>query len=277
MKKIKSTLLIILLCTGVCSCKQRSNTPSLTATKLSVPTVPAMLTSPEQKAEFVVTHYWDNFNFSDTTLIAKTNYTEQAFADFINLLGNVPVSLVEPGVKSLMNKAAADQAMYAHFMTLSEKYLYEPNSPFHNEDTYILFLQQVLGNSALDDVHKIRPRFQLELALKNRVGEKATDFEYTKENGSKARLYSATGNPLLLFFFRPDCESCKATKEYIKNRHIDKSVKIVFVNPDTDTHLDRIYDLRASPTLYLLDKDKNVLLKDAQIEQIEQYLSDKKS
>ena len=34
-----------------------------------------------------------------------------------------------------------------------------------------------------------------------------------------------------------------------------------------------LYDLKAMPTLYLLDKDKKVLLKDAPVEQVEQYLA----
>ena len=33
-----------------------------------------------------------------------------------------------------------------------------------------------------------------------------------------------------------------------------------------------LYDLKAIPTLYLLDKDKKVLLKDASVGQIEVYL-----
>ena len=35
---------------------------------------------------------------------------------------------------------------------------------------------------------------------------------------------------------------------------------------------DEIYDLKAIPTLYLLDKDKKVVLKDVTFEQVENYL-----
>ena len=35
---------------------------------------------------------------------------------------------------------------------------------------------------------------------------------------------------------------------------------------------EEIYDLKTSSTLYLLDKEKKVLLKDTKIEQIEQFL-----
>jgi len=35
---------------------------------------------------------------------------------------------------------------------------------------------------------------------------------------------------------------------------------------------DEIYDLKAIPTLYLLDKDKKVVLKDVTFNQVENYL-----
>ena len=38
----------------------------------------------------------------------------------------------------------------------------------------------------------------------------------------------------------------------------------------------QLYDLKAMPTLYLLDKDKRVILKDAPVEQIEQWLTEKR-
>ena len=34
----------------------------------------------------------------------------------------------------------------------------------------------------------------------------------------------------------------------------------------------RLYDIKAIPTLYLFDKDKNVILKDTSIEAIERFL-----
>lgn len=238
----------------------------------SMPVIPSTLTSPDEKAEFVVTRYWDRFDFSDTTLILRADYTEQAFADFVNVLPHVSAPLALRGIDTLMTRAA-DSAMYAHFMELSEKYLYDPNSPFRSEELYIGFLRHIIANENLEEILKVRPQYQLEMALKNRVGEKASDFEYTTLKGGKTRLYAANGERILLFFFRSDCSTCKETKEYVRAHDIDKLVEIVWVDPDKDTHIDTLYDLRASPTLYLLDKDKTVLLKDAPIELIEQYLT----
>lgn len=50
---------------------------------------------------------------------------------------------------------------------------------------------------------------------------------------------------------------------------------LLFFAPYADFSLknDEIYDLKAIPTLYLLNKEKKVLLKDATFQQIENYLS----
>lgn len=273
MKQLFIILFVMLLSLAGCGGQNnRSAVESNPSPKaFTVPEVPTLLSTAEQRAEFVVTHYWDNFDFADTTLISRADYTEQAFADFVNILPSLTQPLIEKGVETMMNRATADSAMYSHFMELSEKYLYDPNSPLRNEEIYIVVLQNIVGNSKLDAIYKVRPQYQLDMALNNRVGHKATDFTYTTPKGGKARLYDTKADKILLFFFRPDCENCKETKEYIDKRGIDKLVTMVWVNPDKDTHIDSIYDLRASPTLYLLDKDKTVLLKDVPIEQIETY------
>lgn len=241
--------------------------------KFVVPPIPIMIEDGQQRADFLMVHYWDNYDFKDTSLLSDEKYTEQAFVDFINVLSQLDEPLAEKGVANLMEKAAVEPLSYRKFVELSERYLYDPNSPMRNENVYIVVLKNIMASNHLSQAEKARPEYQLELALKNRVGDKATDFSYTTEQGGKKKLSQAKGDPLLLFFFRPDCPSCKDTKDYIKGRGIDRKIEIVYVNPDMDTHLEQIYDLRASPVLYLLSGDKKVLLKDATIEQVEYYIN----
>lgn len=78
-----------------------------------------------------------------------------------------------------------------------------------DESLYIYVLEAVLEAPFLDEVSKIRPAHLLELALKNRVGEPATDFTYTLVDGKKGTLYHTKADCLLLFFYNPDCHACK--------------------------------------------------------------------
>lgn len=264
--------------------------------------VPSVITEPEERAAYLVKHYWDKFDFTDTTLIHFPEITEQATSNYIDMMKYVPAKAASSSIKEMMNKASADSTMFVYFSNLYEKYLYDPNSPMRDESLYIYVLEAVLEAPFLDEVSKIRPAHLLELALKNRVGEPATDFTYTLANGKKETLYRTKADYLLLFFYNPDCHACKEitdqlaasplVTEWIKN---DK-LKILAVYPDEDLeawkkHIfymptgwinsydstvslknDEIYDLKAIPTLYLLDKDKKVILKDVTFNQVENYL-----
>lgn len=108
--------------------------------------------------------------------------------------------------------------------------------------------------------------------LRNYVGNKVTDFTYTTESGGRSTLYRTKGDLLFLFFYHVDCDMCKATKMNITDHGIDCKIKILYADQDKNTHLDALYSLRTTPTLYLLYKDKTVLLKETPIEIINGYL-----
>ena len=59
----------------------------------TLPEVPIMLQSPEDRLNFMVQHYWDHFNFKDTAYIHVPDITEQALVDYMDLLNRVPSSL----------------------------------------------------------------------------------------------------------------------------------------------------------------------------------------
>jgi hypothetical protein len=44
--------------------------------------VPSVITEPEERAAYLVKHYWDKFDFTDTTLIHFPEITEQAISAF---------------------------------------------------------------------------------------------------------------------------------------------------------------------------------------------------
>lgn len=269
----------------------------------TLPEIPQILTGPEERAEYLAVHYWDNFDFTDTTLISKPEITEQALADFLNILSYVPSENAQKAIKGLIEYASSDSLMLIHFMELAEKYLYDPNSPMRNEEFYIPVLNYIVSSPKLDETQKVRPRFQLDRVMKNRPGETAADFSYTLSDGTVAKMSSIKADYTILYFNNPDCEDCKRVKDYIKHSEVFNqmvktnpipSLRILAVYPDTDIPLwkrgdypgmminsfdagqvitkKELYDLKAMPTLYLLDAVKRVILKDASVEQIEAWL-----
>ncbi|MEG1635317.1 MAG: DUF5106 domain-containing protein [Rikenellaceae bacterium] len=273
----------------------------------TLPDVPASLNTAQQRAEYVITKYWDCFNFKDTTLISNEEYTEQAFVDFVNILLNIPKDLADRGIDTMMNLSSINQEMYIHFMSMSEKYMYDIASPLRNEELYITVLNHIIANNKLDELLKLRSRYQLEMALKNRIGSTATDFTFTTARLTKQKLSDIKGEYTLLMFYNPDCDECKKTKQYIMTSEVfnnlqkseNRRLSVLAFYADDDIaswrkHLiemprnwtvgydatctfrsNGVYELMSLPCLYLLDKDKKVILKNTTVENIETFLSKK--
>ncbi|MDR1223325.1 MAG: DUF5106 domain-containing protein [Tannerella sp.] len=263
---------------------------------------PAMMTVPQDRAGYLVTHFWDKFNFRDTMYCHVPNITEQAFVDFIGLFPHASASKIPEGVKKLLDAAEVENVMYTYFCSKAEHYLYDPNSPMRNDEYFIPFLEHIVNSSKVMEVYKIRPRHQLTLAYRNRIGSKAENFTYRLASGKTGNLYGIPAKYLLLIFYNPDCTECRHTVEMLKNSTAlaagisSGNVKVLAVYPDENPEMwqkhlkdipsawvngygrsqavknSELYDLKAIPTLYLLDKDKKVLLKDASAGAIHEYL-----
>ena len=291
------------ICICVSSCTRHRTTPQDAAPAsraFRLPKIPATCTTPGQRAEYLVAHYWDHFDFRDTSLVSHPEITEQAFANFISILpyANDPGQ----GLCAVLDRASTDSAMFACFRDLAEKYLYDPNSPMRSEELYIPALEYIVLSPKVDSIEKLRPQYQLDMARKNRPGMIATDFTYTTESASgtpsRHRLHNLGSKYTLLFFNSPDCPDCERAMQHIEAsplfaRWQAEGLTILAVYRDDDLDLwrkavypqewingydagqvitgKRLYDLKAIPTLYLLDRDKRVILKDAPIEQIERW------
>ena len=272
---------------------------------IPIPDLPYYVSNEQQAIEFMCDHFWDKFDFADTTYIDTLQSIETAFAQYAKNIGYVPMDMARRSVTAMMTKAQKSKAMFDHFAGLCEKYLYDPNSPVKNEEAYIGALEVMTTTSLYDEWERVRPQSQLDLALKNRIGTKANDFRYTTKEGTVGTLYGIRAKYTLLFINNPGCPACKDTREQISaspmlTQLIDEGViRVLAVYPDEDlkewydyqpnmpsnwiNSYDKelamrdkeLYDLRAIPTLYLLDQNKSVLLKDCMsiplIEQVIYY------
>lgn len=235
---------------------------------------------------------------------------EEAFGEYAFIatqLQPVNYPIVATAVKELVQRAdrialQGDSSLLFKLLAFSEKYFYDPNSPVLNEEVYIPILQAVLASRSLNDLDKMQYEYQLRIASLNRVGSAASDFEYTTVSG-KGSLYRIKGEYTLIFFNNPDCHTCHQILEELKqNPDISRLIRgnrLKLLAMYTDQELDKwvknksmyppewiyahdakfilrensLYGLRAIPSLYLLDKDKKVILKDAPAAGVMQYLS----
>ncbi len=298
-------LCFLLLCScknGNASSQNTNETVQDTIKSITLPAIPTMMTAPEQRADFLVKHYWDNVNFADTNYIHHPEVTEQAWADYCDILNHVPLETAQEAMRKTIERTNVDKKVFTYITDLADKYLYDPNSPMRNEEFYIPVLDAMLDSPLLEEIEKVRPKARRELAQKNRIGTKALNFNYTLASSAQGSLYQQQAEYILLFINNPGCHACTETIDALKNAPIinqlleQKRLTVLSIYPDEELdewrkHLNefpkewingydkkfaikeqQLYDLKAIPTLYLLNKEKTVLLKDATAQAVEEYL-----
>lgn len=265
----------------------------------TLPEIPATITNPGERAEYLISHYWDNFSFADTTWLATPDQIEQAFSDYLSLLPHTTPKVVTASIGGILDKSLAQQSVFNWFIEMFDKYLYDVNSPFRDEERYAVVVEHIVNSPDVDEIYKLRPKAQLEQIKKNRPSNIASDFTYTLANGKKGTLHGIKADYTLLFFYDPECPDCRHTREFLQqseqvtNLVNSGKLKILALYPDEDIETwkayrsaipsawlnacdgtaakkikSKLYAIRAIPSLYLLDRNKRVLLRDAVIEQV---------
>lgn len=136
----------------------------------------------------------------------------------------------------------------------------------------------------------------------NSVGSLAADFVFSDKNGKSYSLYGIKADYTLLFFSNPGCHACKdiidvlsstpkisdmieAGRLAVLNIYIDSDLTEWYgymsiypdswyngYDPNGIIRSDLLYNVRAIPSLYLLDAGKKVIMKDAVQENVFAFL-----
>ena len=288
---------------GTAEAKERTGTESSVVQEqgFPFPEIPATLTEPEARKAYLLAHYWEQFDFADTTLVNNRDVTEQGFVNFIALLadGTTPEDLMRGSLENWCTGFVGQAHARKVLTKTADDYLFNPNSPFYNEALYGMYLETLLKALPAGDVLRSSYDFKLKLLKRNNAGDRATEFAYNLPDGTRRTLAATPvkNDRLLLVFYDPECESChEVLGRMAADRGLAEAVKAGKLSvlaiytegndaawrkalPDMPdgwmvgidheaVKTGALYDLKAMPSLYLLDGKKTVLLKDAAFEKI---------
>lgn len=304
MKRLSILLLCVLVVMTSCGRRRKAPASDAAAPQSAVflPAIPPSRLSAAEQQEWLRWHYWDRFDFSDTLFLTRVDSLQlfEAYARYVVLLGGRPTDGAP--MDSLMRRASTSRRMLDYFSKMAEVVLHDPNSPLRNDEFYIPVLEAQLRAPWYDEYERIAPQYDLQIARQNRLGQPANDFRYTLASGRSGTLYGLDAEYVLLFINNPGCAMCREIREAISSSPMltemieHGRLQVLAIYPDEDLSEWRayrdempaswinaydkgcvirnelLYDLHAIPALYLLDRNKRVLVKDsvdvAQIEEV---------
>ena len=302
------------------ACNGNSNKDQEKAGQTALPfpdvKVPSMFSDVNEVYEYMSENYWNGITDPSRDYVSDSLYVsgvelsvvEQKFADWIGFLNNVSTQVAVKSVARLYDKSLVCEQknpssnVFETFVTLTEKYFYDPNSPLRNEEYYLPFVSRYAAYEGLSDIERQKYSREARLCALNRIGTKAADFRFCDRHGKIRRLYDIDADLTLLFFSNPGCNACMEIINVLKgdalsylvdsgqlqvlNIYIDEDIQAwrsympVYpenwyngFDPDFVLRNNDIYNIRAIPSLYLLDKEKNVLMKDVPENVLFNYLS----
>lgn len=264
--------------------------------ELAVPDIPDSITDPQRRADFALQHFWDEADFTDSRWAVDSATVEQNFSNFAYLIPYGTEEAAKSAVATLLKKAAANKSAFNLMLYTADKYLFDPNSPMLNEKTYSYFLTSLITMPQVSSTKKELYKYQLEAIRLNAPGTTANDFDFEDRKEKKMSLLAMPHTKYtVLGFYDPDCDHCKEIIAAMRDSDIlNKAIKnhevqiAMIYSGDNRALWDETkdsmpldwtigYDLtgvedsdlyinRASPTLYLLDKDFKVLAKDIPVQ-----------
>ena len=258
----------------------------------AAPTVPSIIKDGTEATEYVMDHFWDAF--LGRNLPCDTN-----------IVNGVLAGDVESFFGAIERFQAADTSsnVFGFFEKTISRYLYDPNSPVRNEDLYLPFVKGLSESPFVPEGMRQAYAHDASMCSLNQAGTVATDFIFTDLGGRRHSLHSVQADHTLLFFSNPGCPACKEIIDGLTGdpRITGKisSGKLAVVNVYIDSDVDEwreyavnypsswlsgydqsytirtdvTYNVRAIPSLYLLDAEKRVIMKDAPQDKVLSFIS----
>lgn len=248
------------------------------------PDIPDSITLRQERIRYMAMHYWDNADLADSTMF----FAPKTVLDYIYILTLLSPADCEKSFEKTLALVSPNTRNTKLLMYGLSRYMHRVQSSFYNDELYLQILDIAL-RSPLDVSLLAELQYERDMASKNRIGQAAEDFSFLCKDGKEKRLYDIDAPLLLLMFNNPDCSRCRNAERYIsKNDTVQRMIAenrlvILAVSPESDFEVwqqysfpnnwmcgydnrmlvveNRLYEILQYPSLYLLDKDKRVLVK----------------
>lgn len=226
---------------------------------------------------------------------------KELMVTYLDKLSGMKKPLLSDCVRNTVDRMFAAPTVRLYFSDELESLLFNSGSPYRNDALYLVFLKEFLASGRMPEDEKSRYRFQMENVSKNMPGHKAADFEFMVKDRGRFKMSDVQSDYLVLFFYNPDCMRCRDVEQRMQTDSVLASphVKVLAVYPGIQTQewLDSpsalpgswidgcspdgvvnnrlLYFIQSTPSIYLLDKHKNVILKDVSFKRLHDYLKEK--
>lgn len=249
-------------------------------------------------------HFFDNFDFSDVRLFHSPVYFQKIDHYINNLTAQHPDSIIQSLDYILDKTKVIDEAFQfylSHYFNfyIQSKYVGMDAVYVHLIDKYYSTGQAPWVDSTnlqkmKDAADELRPTL---------IGKYAPDLTFYHQDGSPQKVSDIKSEYTVMFFWSPSCHHCEVAIPFVVNfykKFKARGVEVIaictglldeatdcwkdvkerdmtpFVNvndPTLTSNFKVFYDVKATPKIFILDKNKKIISKSIAAEQLEEVMN----
>ena len=273
---------------------QESNEVQAPATLFAYPVAPDTIKTFENRVNYIVDNFWGNYDLSKP--IADLNAFNGAFRDYLGFLRYCHRTVAISSVRDFLFKAQTNKANFEKIARLAEMGLYNVGAEYWSDEIYTEFLKAVIGNKQLkQDVRKYYAK-QMERINRTQLGASLASVTYTDADGKKVSIADIEADMVMIFItLDSDADQSfqrvRLSTDVAINSILDSGkVKLLCLSPEKyskewahnakgyaqnwlvgacpELSVEGDYDVRYTPSFIILDKDKNIIQKNVDLEAI---------
>jgi peroxiredoxin len=248
-------------------------------------------------------HFFDHIDLGDSVNL-RMPYLHQRITNYVDrLTPQVPDSIII-AVDYILDKVSPAKETYryyvSHFLNT-----YAKSKIVGMDAVYVHLVDKYYSTGVADWVGEetlIKLKDNADMLRPTLIGKKAQDIKVYDQNGEAISLYDVEAEYMLLYFYAYDCGHCKKSTPFIvefNNKYQDKGIKVMAICTKRDTtkcwdyvkekEMDGIinvtdpnnrsgfrakYDVRQTPKMYILNREKEILIKNFPAEEIDAIMDD---
>jgi thiol-disulfide isomerase/thioredoxin len=275
---------------------------------IDIPPMPAKPTRRDTlaQAQYFWNHFWDNIDLSDERML-RVPFLKPRLEYFLENISYFSSDSINRVLDSFLARTRKGTDLRKYLVMKSTYHFEVPKSFILGNDSDINFIhlaqKYYINEPSMWDTSSVRKIKERVEALRPLVlGTKLPNMQLTDTLTLSKPLYGVNAKYTIVYFYSPDCHHCqesmpKLAKNYQTarskgidvrvyaveiDRNVDKWKKFIreykikdFINV-TDhykiTDFKTNYDVRTTPTIYVLDRDKKIIAKKIGAEQVEALL-----
>ena len=236
--------------------------------------------------QYIIDHYFDDKSLSDVRIL-NTRLLKNKLDDYFNnYLSKQSTNVILQKIDYLINRTTAGyrdipQNLLDH--NVRDYILWYLYSKYFDNDLIYIHLSDVYFSKL--EINNLTENIRNEIVKRAdilreiTIGHLAPTFTYIDDEGNQIDLSEIDSKNTILFFYKPDCQKCIREKRILgllKNRQKDLTILYINISEENYHNVSQNiavqYDIKTTPTIYILDKDKRIIAKNIKAEDIEFHL-----